>query len=89
MKKITEITRNGIPYKVTAIYDGFSMVAVSVYRIRRPQWKIFRTELFSIGLKYFLITDYPTIEEGVNDTVNKIFKRVGIILMIEKIFLPT
>ena len=79
MKKVTEITKNGVPYKVVAVYDGSSMVEVSVYRIRRPKWKIFRTDLFSIGLRYFFIVDYPTIEAGVNDTVNRIFRRVGIV----------
>lgn len=79
MKKVTEITKNGIPYKVIAVYDGSSMVAVSVYRIRRPKWKIFRTDLFSIGLRCFFIVDYPTIEAGVNDTVNRIFRRVSIV----------
>jgi hypothetical protein len=79
MKKVTEVTRNGIPYEVTAIYDGSSMVGVYVYRIRRPKWKIFRTDLFSIGSKYFFIVDYPTIEAGVNDTVNKILRKAGII----------
>lgn len=79
MKKVTEITRNGIPYKVTAIYDGLAMIEVSVHRVRRPKWKILRTDLFSIGLKYFFIVDYPTIEAGVNDTVNTILRKAGII----------
>lgn len=79
MKKITEIKRNGIPYKVTAIYDGSATVEVSIRRIRRPNWKIFRTELFSMALGYFFIVDYPTIEAGIDDTVNKILRRIGII----------
>ena len=79
MKKVTEITRNGISYKVTAIYVDSLTVEVSVRRIRRPEWKIFRTDLFSMNLGYFFIVDYPTIEAGVNDTVNKIFRRMGVI----------
>lgn len=78
MKKVTEITRNGIPYKVTAIYDGSVMIEVFVHRIRRPKWKILRTDLFSIGSKYFFIVDYSTIEAGVNATVDKILIKAGI-----------
>lgn len=78
MKKITETTRKGILYKVTAIYDGLAMVKVIVHRIRRPKWKIFRTDLFSIGSKYFFIVDYPTIEAGVDNTVDEILVSAGI-----------
>lgn len=78
MTKTFEIEKNCVPYQVVVKYDCFAMIEVTIYRIRRPKWKFFRTDLFSVGSKRFFIADFSTIEEGVNLALKSIFEKMGI-----------
>lgn len=78
MTKTFEIEKNCIPYKVVVKYDCFARIDVTIYRIRRPKWKFFRTNFLPTDSKWFLITNFPTIEEGVNWALNLIFEKMGV-----------
>ena len=78
MTKTFEIEKNCIPYEVVVKYDCFARIDVTVYRIRRPKWKFFRTDFLPTESKGFFIDDFPTIEEGVNWTLGCIFEKIGI-----------
>lgn len=78
MTKTFEIEKNCIPYEVVVKYDCFARIDVTIYRIRRPKWKFFRTDFLPTESKGFFIEDFPTIEEGVNWTLECIFEKIGI-----------
>lgn len=78
MTKTFEIEKNCIPYEVVVKYDCFARIDVTIYRIRRPKWKFFRTDFLPTESKGFFIEDFPTIEEGVNWALNLIFEKMGV-----------
>ena len=47
---------------------GGKMCSVSVWEVKRPNWKIFRTNYF--GNRCFWIDNYKDIQEGIEDIVN-------------------
>lgn len=78
MTKTFEIEKNCILYKVVVKYDCFARIDVTIYRIPRPKWKFFRTDFLPTDSKWFLITNFPTIEEGVNWALDLIFEKMGV-----------
>lgn len=78
MTKTFEVEKNCVLYEVVVKYDCFAMIEVTIYRIRRPKWRFFRTDFLPSGSKRFFIEDFPTIEEGVNLALKNIFEKMGI-----------
>ena len=63
MKKFKR-TFQGEQYEVTVSIDEFDTVWVSVSKVVRPTWKIFRTRYIDRRLKF--LDDFDRVEDAVN-----------------------
>ena len=65
-----QIEKNGRKFLVSVVGIGCEMLEITAYEIVRPDWKIFRTKFFPFVSKTEFISDYPSIIDAVEHTLN-------------------
>lgn len=70
--KIT-ICRDGRTFEAYVASIGCGMAEVSFYEVVRPSWRIFRTKFFPFHSASFVVTDYESIIEAIEDKLNNGF----------------
>ena len=69
------INRNNRTFIAHVDSEGYGMVSVTFHEVVRPNWKIFRATILPIeSSKWFVLEDFPSIEEGVNHCLTHVLK---------------
>lgn len=69
------INRNNRTFIAHVDSEGYGMVSVTFHEVIRPNWKIFRATILPIeSSKWFVLEDFSSIEEGVNNCLTHVLK---------------